>query len=55
MTNEERDDLIIEMHTDIKWLKQSNIEHKATHAKYIYLTWSTVIGLVITLTVVLIR
>ena len=36
MTDDERDKLIIEMHQDIKWLKESNVEHKSTHAKYIY-------------------
>lgn len=36
MTDDDRDKLIIEMHQDIRWLKAFNIEHKATHAKYIY-------------------
>ena len=45
MTDQERDDLIVEMHTDIKWLKQSNLEHKQTHAKYIYYFITTFIAI----------
>ena len=45
MTDKDRDNLIIEMHTDIKWLKQFSVEHKQTHAKYVYYFIGTVIAI----------
>jgi hypothetical protein len=35
MTNDERDELIVEMHTDIKWVKESLTSHLKSH-----LTWA---------------
>jgi len=45
MNDEQRDNLITEMHTDIKWLKQFSVEHKQTHAKYVYYFISTIIAI----------
>lgn len=36
MNNEDRDKLIIETNTDVKWLKQWATEHKQTHSNYIF-------------------
>jgi len=49
MNDIERDNMLIEMHTDIKWLKGYQVEHKATHAKYIYYFIVTAIGVVISM------
>ena len=49
MTDLMRDELIIEMHQDLKWLKAYNIEHKATHAKYIYYFIVTMIGVIVSM------
>lgn len=45
MTDDDRDKLITEMHTDIKWLKQFSVEHKQTHAKYVYYFICTIIAI----------
>lgn len=47
MNDKDRDDLIIEMHTDIKWIKAWTVEHKQTHSRYIYyfITTAVAIGL----------
>ena len=47
MTEQKRDELIIEMHTDIRWLKEQHKEHMASHAKYIYYMITIAVGLVI--------
>jgi len=49
MNDSERDKLIIEMHTDIRWLKNDSVEHKATHAKYVYYFIVTAIGIVVSM------
>ena len=43
MTDPERSNLLLEMHTniaevrtDVKWLKEQHEEHMASHARYIY-------------------
>jgi len=45
MTNYERDKYIIEMHTDIKWLKAGQLEHKNSHRKYVYYFITTFIAI----------
>ncbi len=45
MVDSDRDDLIIEMHTDIKWIKAWTVEHKQTHAKYKWYFISTVVAI----------
>jgi len=45
MTEEQQDKLLIEMHTDIKWLKQFSVEHKKTHAKYVYYFIGTLVAI----------
>lgn len=47
MNNEERDKMIIEMHQDIKWLKEWSISHRNEHAKYNYYFIITAIGVII--------
>ena len=49
MTNDERDKLIIETHRDVQWLKDFNVEHKATHARYIYYFIVTAIGIIVSM------
>lgn len=49
MNDIERDNMLIEMHTDIRWLKDFNIEHKAIHAKYFYYFIVTAIGVIISM------
>ena len=45
MTNDERDTLIVEMHTDIKWIKETLTGHLKNH-----ITWTVaVIGACATL------
>ena len=36
MNDSERDIKIIEMHNDIRWIKEWTVEHKQTHGKYLY-------------------
>lgn len=47
MTDQERDKLITEMHTDISWIKTWCTEHKAIHAKYIFYFIGTAIVMII--------
>jgi hypothetical protein len=49
MLEEERDRLIIEMHTDIKWLKEWSTKHAQEHSKYIYYFVATAVGVLISL------
>ncbi len=44
MIDKERDDLVVEMHNDIKLLNQVLGEHKQTHSKYIYYFITTAIA-----------
>jgi hypothetical protein len=46
MTDERRDILLTEMHTDIKWLKEFNIEHKKEHGRYIFYFITTAIAII---------
>ncbi len=45
MTNDMRDQLITEMHTDIRWLKENQVEHKQLHLRYIYYFITTAIAI----------
>ena len=45
MTETERDKLIIETANDVRWIKAWTVEHKQTHAKYVWYFISMVIGL----------
>lgn len=47
MDNETRDRLITETHTDIKWLKDWTVEHKATHRNYLYMLVGTIVATII--------
>ena len=47
MNDTERDEKIIEMASDIKWLKSWSVEHRSTHAKYHIMLWAVAIGLII--------
>ena len=49
MTNDERDDLIIEMHTDLKYLRKDFENHLSHHFKYVFYAWTVAVGLIITL------
>ena len=47
MDDEERDAMLIEMHTDIKWIKDWIKDQN----KYRYMVWAALIGVVISLVV----
>ena len=47
MTDADRDKLIIEMHTDIRWIKDWIKDQN----KYRYMVWAALIGVVISLVV----
>lgn len=47
MTDEQRDKLIIETASDVKWIKAWTIEHKQTHAKYVYYFITVAIGIIL--------
>jgi len=47
MTDEQRDKLIIETASDVRWIKAWTVEHKQAHAKYIYYLITVAIGLVL--------
>jgi hypothetical protein len=49
MTNDERDKLITEMHTDIKWIKDWTVEHKMIHFRYVLLAVGTLVGVIVSL------
>lgn len=37
MNNEDRDKMLIEINTDVKWIKEQHTRHLAEHAKYTYM------------------
>ena len=45
MTDDQRDKLIIETASDVRWIKAWTVEHKQTHAKYLYYFIGTVIAI----------
>ncbi len=45
MTDEQRDKLIIETANDVRWIKSWTIEHKQTHAKYVWYFVSTIVAI----------
>ena len=47
MDDETRDEMLIEMHTDLKWIKDWVRDQK----KYKFLVWAALIGAVISLVV----
>jgi len=47
MNDIQRDELLIELRQDVKWLKAWAVEHKATHAKYVYYFLITLTGLLV--------
>ena len=49
MDDSERDKMLIEISTDIKWLKAYFMEHKVLHSRYTLYFVTIVIGLVISL------
>jgi len=49
MSPEERDNKIIEIGNDVKWLREWCLEHKLLHSKYTYFFFITVVGLIIAL------
>lgn len=49
MTSEERDQKIIEIHNDVRWIKDWIVEHKAVHTRYLYFFVITAVGLVLAL------
>ncbi len=49
MTEEERDNKITEMYTDIKWLKDWAVEHKSIHTRYHLMIWVAIVGAAISL------
>ena len=55
MDDQERDELLIELKSDVKWIKQNLENHLAHHFKYSFFAWSSVIGLIITLTILLLN
>ena len=44
MTDNERDKLITEMHTDIKWIKEWTVEHKSIHTRIFLMICAALIG-----------
>jgi len=55
MNDNERDKLIIEMHTDLKYLRTDFENHLSHHFKYSFFAWTTAIGLILTLGIMLIK
>ena len=55
MTNDERDEIIVEMHVNIEYLRKDFENHLQDHKKYMMMAWTSVIGLVITLIVLLLK
>lgn len=54
MTNEERDNMLVEMHTDLKLLRKDFENHLQHHFRYSFYAWTATIGVVITLITMLI-
>ncbi len=48
-------DLLIEMNTILKELKRDFDNHLTDHKKYMIMAWSTCIGLVITLSILILK
>ena len=42
MTNQERDEMLLEVHTDVRWIKAWTVEHKQTHSRYAYYFITTI-------------
>ena len=49
MTNQERDELLVEMRTDIKWLKAAQEKHLNHHFRYSMLAWGAVLTAIVSL------
>lgn len=49
MNSQERDIKIIEIHSDVRYIKEWIIEHKALHQRYSYLFITVIIGIIISL------
>jgi len=45
MDDEQRDKLIWEINNDVKWIKAWTVDHKQTHAKYVWYFISTVVAI----------
>lgn len=49
MTEEQHDKLIIETANDVRWIKAWTVEHKQTHAKYVWYFISTIVAIFLSL------
>ena len=46
MNDKEMQDTIIEIKTDVKWIKEAIQEHRQTHRSYSIMLWSTIVGVI---------
>ena len=55
MNDNARDKLIIETANDVKWIRRDFENHLTDHKKYMVMAWTTCIGLVITLAIIILK
>lgn len=49
MNNEERDQMLIETHRDVRWIKRWTVEHKSIHSRYLLMVWAAIIAALVAL------
>jgi hypothetical protein len=49
VTNQERDALLIELRTDVKWIKAAQEKHLNHHFRYSMLAWGAVLTAIVSL------
>jgi hypothetical protein len=55
MNDAERDQIIIETHTDVQYLKEKIDGHLEHHFKYSFYAWTALVGVIITLAIMLLN
>jgi len=55
MTDMRRDQPLIRLDTDVKWIKKNLSNHLQSHLRYSIMAWTTAIGAIISLVIILIK
>ena len=48
MTSEENK-MLVEVHRDMKWVKEWTAEHKSMHTRYLLMVWAAIISALVAL------
>lgn len=55
MNDRQRDSLLTELKTDMKWVKESLKNHLATHTRANIIAWSTAAGAILALIILILK